>query len=142
MNQICKPSFLLGGSCMNAQSQAKTSAEQKGHAACNRLIVTDGVRYGVYFKKDGVFPNEPQAYLNLTRMRDEYPLLKARAQKMLSGLCLRSGFRIRSSFRWVGRRGTQESSLNHKRPHFGCIWGTLSPSSPQILSSRQHLPVR
>jgi hypothetical protein len=68
-------------SCLNAQSQAKTYAEQKGRMACNRLIVTDGVRYGVYFKKDGVFPNEPQAYLNLTRMRDEYPLLKCKGAK-------------------------------------------------------------
>jgi len=68
-------------SCLNAQSQAKTYAEQDGRNTCNRLIVTDGVRYGVYFKQDGAFPNEPHAYLNLTRMRDEYPLLKCKGAK-------------------------------------------------------------
>lgn len=68
-------------SCLNAQSQAKTYAEQEGRTGCNRLIVTDGVRYGVYFKQDGAFPNEPHAYLNLTRMRDEYPLLKCKGAK-------------------------------------------------------------
>lgn len=68
-------------SCLNAQSQAKTYAEQQGRASCNRLIVTDGVRYGVYFRRDGAFPNEPHAYLNLTRMRDAYPILKCQGAK-------------------------------------------------------------
>lgn len=68
-------------SCLNARSQAKTYAEKDGRNTCNRLIVTDGVRYGVYFKKDGAFPNEPYAYLNLTRMRDQYPLLKCKGAK-------------------------------------------------------------
>ena len=68
-------------SCLNAQSQAKTYAEQEGRMGCNRLIVTDGVRYGVYFKQDGVFPNEPHAYLNLTRMRDQYPILECKGAK-------------------------------------------------------------
>jgi len=68
-------------SCLTAQSQAKTYAEQDGRSTCNRLIVTDGVRYGVYFKQDGAFPNELHAYLNLTRMRDHYPLLKCKGAK-------------------------------------------------------------
>lgn len=68
-------------SCLNAQSQALTYAEQGERSLCSRLIVTDGVRYGVYFKQDGAFRNEPQAYLNLTRMREEYPLLRCKGAK-------------------------------------------------------------
>lgn len=68
-------------SCLNAHSQAKTYAEQDGRNTCNRLIVTDGVRYGVYFKQEGAFLNEPHAYLNLTRMRDKYPALKCKGAK-------------------------------------------------------------
>jgi hypothetical protein len=68
-------------SCLNAQSQAKTYAEQEGRTNCNRLIVTDGLRYGVYIKQDGTFSDKPHAYLNLTRMRDEYPLLKCKGAK-------------------------------------------------------------
>lgn len=70
-----------GYACLNAQSQAKTYAEQEGRTDCNRLIVTDGLRYGVYFRQDGKFPNEPHAYLNLTRMRNAYPLLKCKGAK-------------------------------------------------------------
>jgi hypothetical protein len=68
-------------SCLSAQSQAQSYAEQAGRTSCSRLIVTDGVRYGVYFKKNGVFSNEPDAYLNLTRMRENYPILHCKGAK-------------------------------------------------------------
>lgn len=68
-------------SCLNAKSQAQSYAEQDGRSSCSRLIVTDGVRYGVYFKKDGVFSSQPQAYLNFTRMRESYPLLSCKGTK-------------------------------------------------------------
>lgn len=68
-------------SCLNAQSQALTYAEQEGRSSCSRLIVTDGVRYGVYFKQDGAFRDDPHAYLNLTRMREEYSLLHCKGAK-------------------------------------------------------------
>ena len=68
-------------SCLNAKSQAQSYAEQDGRTSCSRLIVTDGVRYGVYFKENGVFSSEPHAYLNLTRMRENYPLLSCKGTK-------------------------------------------------------------
>lgn len=43
------------------------SCEEKG---CN-----------VYFKQDGAFRNETHAYLNLTRMREEYSLLHCKGAK-------------------------------------------------------------
>ncbi|GAG05643.1 unnamed protein product, partial [marine sediment metagenome] len=64
--------------CLNAKSQAQYYAEQKGREHCHRLIVTDGLRYGVYLRRDGGFANWPDAYLNLTRMRIDYPILKCK----------------------------------------------------------------
>jgi hypothetical protein len=49
--------------------------------ACTRLIVTNGWLYGVYLKKDGAFAEKPDAYLNLTRMRDAYPVLGCQGAK-------------------------------------------------------------
>ncbi|MGH7493127.1 MAG: hypothetical protein ACREOO_12110 [bacterium] len=61
----------IGYSCLSARSQAESYAEQKGRERCRRLIVTDGLRYGVYVREPGKkFPKNPQAYLNLTRMLD------------------------------------------------------------------------
>jgi len=70
-----------GLSCLRAQSQAKSYAEQPDRSLCNRLIVTEGVRYGVYFKQDNIFRDEPDAYLNLSSMREEYPLLQCKGTK-------------------------------------------------------------
>jgi hypothetical protein len=70
-----------GLSCLRAQSQVKSYAEQPDRSLCNRLIVTDGVRYGVYFKQDNIFRDEPDAYLNLSSMREEYPLLQCKGTK-------------------------------------------------------------
>ncbi|MBC7341112.1 MAG: hypothetical protein H5U02_01430 [Clostridia bacterium] len=62
-------------------SEAKTHAGLVGEETCSRLIVTNGWLYGVYLKKDGIFGNRPDAYLNLTRMRDAYPVLDCRGAK-------------------------------------------------------------
>ncbi len=59
-----------GNSCLSALSQAQAYAEGKNN--CRRLIVTDGLRYGVYIKKNDVF--ELYAYFNITRLRNEYPI--------------------------------------------------------------------
>ncbi len=68
-------------SCLNAKSQAQYYAEQPGRDSCSRLIVTDGIRYGIYFKKDGKFQYHPDAYLNITKMRDAYPVLNCLGAK-------------------------------------------------------------
>mgnify|MGYP005854899119 CR=1 FL=1 len=68
-----------GKSCLNARSQAEGYAEQPGRESCLRLIVTDGIRYGVYIRQpDAKFPDRPAAYLNLTRTRSKYPVLECK----------------------------------------------------------------
>ncbi len=59
-----------GYSCLNAKSQAMTYAKDKLN--CNRLIVSDGLRYGVFLKKENEYTLH--AYMNLTRFRDSYPI--------------------------------------------------------------------
>ena len=62
------------------RSSSLSAVDQAGHYAskaqdCNRIIVTDGLRYGVFSKKEtGEFGRYPDAYLNLNRMRDSYPI--------------------------------------------------------------------
>jgi hypothetical protein len=66
----------LDTSCLTAKSQAEDYAERSGREGCRRLIVTDGLRYGVYVREaEGKFPDQPQAYLNLARLMDAYPIL-------------------------------------------------------------------
>jgi len=70
-----------GSSCLTAKSQAEAYAEKAGEQ-CRRLIVTDGLRYGVYIREEGQkFPDKPQAYLNLTRMVESYPILQCNGAK-------------------------------------------------------------
>ncbi len=64
----------FGYSCLSAESQIRNYAENMKYL--RRLIVTDGIRYGVFVRKqdDDEFPDKPSAYLNLTDLRDEYPV--------------------------------------------------------------------
>lgn len=68
-------------SCLTAKSQAQYYVEQVGMASCQRLIVTDGLRYGVYLRKEGVFESNPTAYLNLTYLKSNYPILRCSGAK-------------------------------------------------------------
>lgn len=61
----------MNNSCLSAMSQAMSYASEK--AACHRLIVTDGLRYGVYIRSNPD-PFRLYAYLNLTRLRHDYPV--------------------------------------------------------------------
>jgi hypothetical protein len=61
----------MNNSCLTAKSQAMYYAQGKGE--CNRLIVTDGLRYGVYVRNKGEMFSL-YAYMNLTRFRDHYPI--------------------------------------------------------------------
>ena len=72
---------LKGSSCLTAKSQAQAYAENPAYKDCQRLIVTDGLRYGVYKKKGDTFPDNPVAYLNLTQMREGYPILECAGAK-------------------------------------------------------------
>ena len=61
----------MSASCLSAMSQAQTYA--KGKSKCHRLIVTDGLRYGVYTRNSSnTFVLS--AYMNLTRMMNSYPI--------------------------------------------------------------------
>lgn len=65
----------MGRSYLTAKPQAMSYAAGKGE--CHRLIVTDGLRYGVYVcSADGTF--RPYAYLNLTRFRRAYPAIECK----------------------------------------------------------------
>lgn len=69
-----------GSSCLTAKSQAETYAQPR--PSCRRLVVTDGLRYGVYVRGDnGKFPPNPVAYLNLLRMKEAYPVLNCLGAK-------------------------------------------------------------
>ena len=71
-------------SCFSAFEQAKSYADQV--TDCKSIVVTDGIRYGVYIKNS---ENEYSlySYLNLTRLRKEYPLYGCRgAQDTLLAL--------------------------------------------------------
>ena len=52
-------------SCLTALSQAQKRK-------CQRLIVTDGLRYGVYLKKNDNF--KLYAYFNITELKSAYPI--------------------------------------------------------------------
>lgn len=61
----------MDNACLSAMSQAKSYAQSRN--GCHRLIVTDGLRYGVYIRELEEFLL--YAYLNLTRLRRDYPVL-------------------------------------------------------------------
>lgn len=69
--QVVVEAKKMNNSCLSAKEQATGYAGKR--PGCRRLIVTDGIRYGVYVKvASGEF--ELYAYLNLSRLRDEYPI--------------------------------------------------------------------
>lgn len=68
----------MDASCLTAMSQAMSYAE--GKSGCQRLIVTDGLRYGIYLRdKDGGF--SLFAYMNLTRLRYNYPIYECKGAR-------------------------------------------------------------
>ena len=58
-----------GNSCLTAFSQAERYSQNKKN--CNRLVVTDGLRYGVFIKNQEGF-YKLHAYMNLTEFKNEY----------------------------------------------------------------------
>lgn len=71
--QIVVEAKKMGNSCLSAKSQAMNYAV--GKQGCHRLIVTDGMRYGVYTRgAEDEF--KLYAYLNLARLQQHYPILE------------------------------------------------------------------
>ena len=66
-----------GNSCLSAKSQAQSYSEGKEN--CNRLIVTDGLRYGIYIREKDKY--KLYAYLNLTSLKNEYPVYNCHGVK-------------------------------------------------------------
>ena len=66
-----------GDSCLTARGQAHDYAQTHGSSLLERMVVTDGMRYGLYLRhrSEMEFEGLPDAYLNLTRLRWEYPIL-------------------------------------------------------------------
>jgi hypothetical protein len=63
----------LNQSCLSASDQIRRYAEDLNDV--RRLIVTDGIRYGIFIRHgEEPFSEHPSAYMNLTRLRDCYPI--------------------------------------------------------------------
>lgn len=63
---------LLGSSVFSPIGQAREYALRKGRDGCDRLIVTDGIRYALHRRNGEQFRIE--AYLNILGMRESYPI--------------------------------------------------------------------
>ena len=59
---------------LGAFGQAKDYA--KKYQNCERIILTDGLRYGVYLRDGGEWAENPlpYAYFNVRRLRNSYPV--------------------------------------------------------------------
>lgn len=66
-----------GRSCLTAKSQAERYAKDRPN--CNKLIVTDGLRYGVHVKNNNNF--SLYSYLNLAELKSEYPIYDCKGAK-------------------------------------------------------------
>lgn len=69
----------LHQACLGALEQAKGYAKQ--YSNCDRIIVTDGLRYGVFLREGQFWPesknkSKPYAYLNVRRLRSSYPVYR------------------------------------------------------------------
>jgi hypothetical protein len=76
--QVVVEAKKMDNSCLSAMSQAMSYAE--GKSECLRLIVTDGIRYGIYIRK-GEETFRLYAYMNLARLRQEYPIYGCKGAK-------------------------------------------------------------
>jgi hypothetical protein len=61
----------MENACLAAIPQARSYADER--SGVQRLIVTDGLRYGVYVREGTTF--RLYAYMNLTRLRRDYAVL-------------------------------------------------------------------
>ncbi|MYK28949.1 MAG: hypothetical protein F4048_09810 [Gammaproteobacteria bacterium] len=73
----------LHSACLGAFEQAKGYAQQ--YPKCNRIVVTDGLRYGVFIRQGDEWPKDlkPYAYLNVRRLRSSYPIYRENGYELL-----------------------------------------------------------
>ncbi len=77
--QVVVEAKKMDKSCLSAKPQAMAYAD--GKPGCQRLIVTDGLRYGVYVRQGKQEVFHLNAYLNLTRLRRSCPVYECRGAK-------------------------------------------------------------
>ena len=65
--------------CRGQCIRPRTTQRRWSLQNCRRLVVTDGLRYGVYKRVGTDFRR--YAYLNLTRLRNEYPIYNCKGAK-------------------------------------------------------------
>ena len=63
---------------LSALPQAENYAED--YNKCRRIVLTDGLRYGIFTRKKGK-DFSLSAYMNLTRLRNKYPIYKCNGAK-------------------------------------------------------------
>jgi hypothetical protein len=68
----------MDASCLTAMAQANGYAKNK--SSCLRLIVTDGLRYGIYVRHEGD-EFRLYAYMNLTNLRHDCPIYGCKGVK-------------------------------------------------------------
>lgn len=68
-------------SCLTTLHQAEYYAKNLGAERLRRIILTDGLRYGVYWRNVDENDFSLYAYLNLTRLRREYPLYECKGAR-------------------------------------------------------------
>ena len=76
--QVVVEAKKMDNSCLSAAPQGISYTE--GRASCHRMIVTDGIRYGIFIRK-GVEPFKLYAYMNLARLRQDYPVYECKGAK-------------------------------------------------------------
>lgn len=65
-----------GSSLTKAVDQAMGYVAIPSRSSCRRIVLTDGIRYAIFLRNlDGSWSKKPSAYLNLTRLRSDYPIL-------------------------------------------------------------------
>lgn len=65
-------------SCLSAFEQARDYSSALAGKICRRIIVTDGLRYGVFVRDSVDQPFSLYAYMNLTRLRNDYPIYECK----------------------------------------------------------------
>ena len=76
--QVVVEAKKMDNSCLSAASQAKSYAN--GKPKCHRLVVTDGIRHGIYIRK-GDEDFILYAHMNLARLRESYPVYECKGAR-------------------------------------------------------------
>lgn len=91
LEMVVEVKRLYAPNLMTAARQAERYARH--YPSCHRLVVTDGVRYGVYQRERDSFAL--YTYMNLAELRKNYPLYECNgAKETLLAIALTAGLKI------------------------------------------------